>query len=61
MKKNYQSKRPWHTIKCNNLCIVEIPEWEKGKGTERIIEEVTAEIYQSLFKLIYMFMKLNEF
>ena len=45
MKRNEDSLRDlWDNIKCTNTSIIKVPEEEgKGKGPEKIFEEITAE------------------
>ena len=42
MKRNEDSLRDlWDNIKCNNICIIGVPEGEeREKGTEKIFEEI---------------------
>ena len=45
MKRNEDSLRGlWDNTKCNNICIIGVPEGEeKKKGTEKIFEEIIFE------------------
>ena len=45
MKRNENSLRDgWNNIKCNNTCIIGVPEEkEKKKGSEKIFEEIRVE------------------
>ena len=54
MKRNEDSPRDlWDNIKCNNVCIVGVPEGrETEKGPENIFEEIIAEIFPNTGKEI---------
>ena len=54
MKRNEDSLRdPWDNIKCNNICIIGVPEEEeKNKGTEKIFEEIIVENFPKMGKEI---------
>ena len=41
----------WHSIKCNNICIIGVPEGEeREKGTEEIFKEIIAENFPNMGK-----------
>ena len=49
MKRNEVSLRDlWDNIKCLNICIIEVPEEERQKGPEKILEEITAENFKEI-------------
>ena len=52
MKRNENSLRDfWDNIKCINICITGVPEVAgREKGTEKMIEEITAENFPNLGK-----------
>ena len=42
----------WHNIKCTNIRIIGVPEEEKRKGTEKILEEIIVENFPNMGKEI---------
>lgn len=38
----------WDTIKCTNICIVEVPEGKKEEGEERTSEKLIAKTFSNL-------------
>ena len=54
MKRNEDSLRDlWDNIKCNNTCIIGVPEGEeREKGRKKIFEEIIVENYLNMGKEI---------
>ena len=54
MKRNEDSLRDlWDNIKCNNICIIGVPEGkERGKGPEKIFEETIVANFPNIGKEI---------
>ena len=54
MKRNEDSlKDLWDNIKCNNTCIIGVPEGEeREKGPKKIFEEIIVEIFPNMGKEI---------
>ena len=54
MKRNEDSLRDfWDNIKCNNICIVGVPEGEeREKGPEKIFEEIVVKNFPNMGKEI---------
>ena len=54
MKRNEDSLRDlWDNIKCNNICIIGVPEGEeREKGLERLFEEIIVENFPNMGKEI---------
>ena len=54
MKSNEDRLRDlWDNIKCNNICIIGVPEGEeKKKGSEKICEEIIVENFPNMGKEI---------
>ena len=54
MKRNEDSLRDlWDNIKCNNICIIGVPEGEEiEKGPEKIFEEIIVENFSNMGKEI---------
>ena len=54
MKRNEDSLRDlWDSIKCNNICIIGVPEEEeRQKGPEKIFEEIIVENFPNMGKEI---------
>ena len=54
MKRNEDSLRDlWDNIKCNNICIIGVPEGdEREKGPEKIFEEIIVENVPNMGKEI---------
>ena len=54
MKRNEDSLRDlWDSIKCNNICIIGVPEEEeRQKGLEKIFEEIIVENFPNMGKEI---------
>ena len=54
MKRNEESLRDlWDNIKCNNICIIGVPEGEeREKGPEKIFEEIIVENFPNMGKEI---------
>ena len=52
MKRNEDSLRDlWDNIKCTNIHIIEVPEGEeKGKGSEKTFEDITAKNFPNMRK-----------
>ena len=51
MKRNEDSLRDlWDNIKCTNIRIIGVPEEEKKKGTEKILEEIIVENFPNMGK-----------
>ena len=42
----------WDNIKCTNIQIIGVPEEEKKKGTEKILEEIIVENFPNMGKKI---------
>ena len=40
----------WDNVKCNNICIIRVPGEERGKETEKISQEITAESFPHMGK-----------
>ena len=54
IKGNEDSLRDlWDNVKCTNICIIGVPEEEeKGKGPEKIFEEIIVENFPNMGKEI---------
>ena len=53
MKTNKDSLRDlWDNIKCNNICIIGVPEEEREKGPKKIFEEIIVENFPNMGKEI---------
>ena len=54
MKRNEDSLRDyWDNIKCNNICIIQVPEGEeREKGPEKIFEDIILENFPNMGKEI---------
>ena len=51
IKRNEDSLREfWDNIKCTNIRIIGVPEEEKKKGTEKILEEIIVENFPNMGK-----------
>ena len=51
LKTNEESLRElWDNVKCTNIHIIGMPEEERGKGTEKIFQEITAENFPHMGK-----------
>ena len=53
MKRNEESLRDlWDNIKCNNICLIGVPEEETEKGPEKIFEEIIVKKFPNMEKEI---------
>ena len=54
MKRNEDSLRDlWENIKCNNICIIGVPDGEEGeKEPKKIFEEIIVEKFPNMWKKV---------
>ena len=50
MKRNDSLRDLWDSIKCTNICIIGVPEEERDKRPEKILEQITAKNFLNLGK-----------